>query len=244
MGVETVHHFLFYCPLWVRFRASITDLGYRHNRWGDTSFFVGGWSGASKDGEEKIWKPNMEAVWATLNKYELIVNNNTDFPTRPRSQGISIIDLALTTASLGPLTLWEIPEEYPSLSDHELILLQWEDLRQDQDQSKPAINTGWNIQALLEDEALLLVAKEEWEKKSSSRPCLSLSSSKKDLDSEVERFEAVLGGWMDKHAKVTRVTSFSKRWWNDEVAQERKTWAKEKRRLGNCSSTTEDLKKA
>ena len=67
MGVETVHHFLFYCPLWVRFRASITDLGYRHNRWGDTSFFVGGWSGSSKDGEEKIWKPNMEAVWATIN---------------------------------------------------------------------------------------------------------------------------------------------------------------------------------
>ncbi len=31
------------------------------------SFFVGGWSGRSKYGEEKIWKPDREAVWATIN---------------------------------------------------------------------------------------------------------------------------------------------------------------------------------
>lgn len=61
-GVETVHHFLFYCPLWVEFRRNIRD-----NRWGDTSFLVGRWSGKSKDGEEKKWEPNGEAVWATIN---------------------------------------------------------------------------------------------------------------------------------------------------------------------------------
>ena len=59
-----------------------------------------------------------------INKFELIVNNNTDFATRPASQGISIIDLALNTGNLRPLTLWEIREKYPSLSDHELMLLQ------------------------------------------------------------------------------------------------------------------------
>lgn len=61
------------------------------------------------------------------------------------------------------------------------------------------------------EEALFLVAKEEWKKKRSIRPYLSLSSSKKDVDSEVEWFEAALEEWLDKHAKVTRVTSFSKR---------------------------------
>ncbi len=66
MGAETVHHFLFYCPLWVQFGAGIRDFGYKHNRWGNTSFFVGGWSGTNKDGEEKMWKPNTEAVWATI----------------------------------------------------------------------------------------------------------------------------------------------------------------------------------
>ena len=28
---------------------------------------LAGWSGKSKDGEEKTWKPNGEAVWATIN---------------------------------------------------------------------------------------------------------------------------------------------------------------------------------
>lgn len=123
-------------------------------------------------------------------------------------------------------------------------MLQWEDLRQSENLSKPAINTGWNTQPLLENEAALRVAKEELEKESSNHPHLSLSSSKKDLDSEVLWFETALGTWLDRHAKITRVTSFSKRWWNDEVAQAMKPWAREKRRLSHSSSATEELKKA
>lgn len=41
---------------------------------------------------------------------------------------ISIIDLALSSSKLGPLCVWEIPEEYPSLLDHKLIFLAWEDM--------------------------------------------------------------------------------------------------------------------
>lgn len=51
-----------------------------------------------------------------------------DFLTRLTSPGISIIDLALRSPDLGPLRVWEIPEEYSSLSDHELILSEWEDI--------------------------------------------------------------------------------------------------------------------
>lgn len=57
-----------------------------------------------------------------INKFELIVNNKTDFATQPVSQGISIIDLAPSIGNLRPLTLWEISEEYLSLSNHELML--------------------------------------------------------------------------------------------------------------------------
>ncbi len=89
-----------------------------------------------------IRRQNSRPLEDLIDKYELIINNNTDYPTRPRSQGISIINLALSTASLGPLTLWEIPEEYPSVSDHELILLQWEDLRHSESQAMPKMNTG------------------------------------------------------------------------------------------------------
>ena len=59
---------------------------------------------------------------------DLFVNNNTDFPTRPGSQEFSIIDLALTNPNLGILRVWEILVEYSSLSDHNLIFLEWEDL--------------------------------------------------------------------------------------------------------------------
>ena len=41
---------------------------------------------------------------------------------------MSIIDLALTSPGLGLLCVWEILEEYPLLSDHELILSEWEDM--------------------------------------------------------------------------------------------------------------------
>ena len=44
-----------------------------------------------------------------------------------------------------------------------------------------------------------------------------------ELDSEVEWFEVILGIWLDKFAKVTRFTSYSKRWWNDKVVQAKKT---------------------
>ncbi len=40
-----------------------------------------------------------------IEEYGLLVNNEPGHSTRPLSQGISVIDLALTTAALGPLTL-------------------------------------------------------------------------------------------------------------------------------------------
>lgn len=62
---ETVQHFLFVCPRWKIERSNIL----RHittTRWGDTSFFLGGWSGQRLDGERGKWSPNLEAVKATI----------------------------------------------------------------------------------------------------------------------------------------------------------------------------------
>lgn len=77
-----------------------------------------------------------------MDRYGLIVNNNTVYLTRSSSQEISIMNLALTMTSLRPFMLWEISKEYLSVSNHELILLQWENLRQNKNQSKSGINTG------------------------------------------------------------------------------------------------------
>ena len=66
-GKETVHHFLFCCPLWERARSRMKQLADRHNRWGDTSFLLGGWSGPGKDGDFNKWKPDLAMVAATIN---------------------------------------------------------------------------------------------------------------------------------------------------------------------------------
>lgn len=63
-----------------------------------------------------------------IKQFGLFINNKSGRTTRSLNREVSVINLALFTAKLGPLTLWEIPEKYPLLSDHELIVLYWEDL--------------------------------------------------------------------------------------------------------------------
>ena len=48
-------------------------------------------------------KQNAGPLEELIEKYKLLVNNDTDFPTRPGSRGISILDLALTSPGLGLL---------------------------------------------------------------------------------------------------------------------------------------------
>ena len=49
------------------------------------------------------------------------------------------------------------------------------------------------------------------------------SSTQQDLGKEVEWIELLLIDIFNTYCKKVRVTSFSKRWWNKEVAEARKT---------------------
>lgn len=75
-----------------------------------------------------IWNPhcyrrqNATVLEELIERFGLLINNEPGYATRPSSHIISIIDLALSTAEFGPLTLWEIPEEYPATSSHKLIV--------------------------------------------------------------------------------------------------------------------------
>jgi endonuclease/exonuclease/phosphatase family metal-dependent hydrolase len=82
-----------------------------------------------------LWNPQVRArtnaapLEALIEDFNLYINNDSDTPTRPKSTpGISIIDLALTTPGLGPLSTWAIDQDHPTGSDHEVIVLGWEDL--------------------------------------------------------------------------------------------------------------------
>ena len=65
-----------------------------------------------------------------------------------------------------------------------------------------------------------------------------------DLDDEVEWFEAKLSQLLDRHAKITRVGSYSKRWWNKEVAEARRVWAQDKKKYRGNVSFKEELRQA
>ena len=86
--------------------------------------------------------------------------------------------------------------------------MEWEDMEIESRGESQASMTGWNIQKLLEDEKLLQAAKEEWEEASMGQPHLKFSSTKEDLDREVEWFESKLVRLLNNHAKITRITSY------------------------------------
>ena len=81
-----------------------------------------------------LWNPhcqkriNAKPLEELIEKFHLLINNESGQSTRLTSRGVSIIDLALSMVELGLLSLWEIPEDFPSLSDHELIVFWWEDM--------------------------------------------------------------------------------------------------------------------
>lgn len=66
-GKETVDHFLFRCSKWNIVRATHKIRELAGNRWGDTGYLLGGWSGEGKDGILAKWKPRLEMVNATIN---------------------------------------------------------------------------------------------------------------------------------------------------------------------------------
>lgn len=87
-------------------------------------------------------KKNTKPLEDIIEKFDSLINNESGQATRPASNGVSIIDLALTTAELGFLTLWEIPKDHPNLSDHELILLRWEEIDYKLPENRTAEPTG------------------------------------------------------------------------------------------------------
>ncbi len=103
-------------------------------------------------------KKNPKPLENLIEKFGLFINNESRRITRSTSQGVSIIDLALSIAELGLLTLWEIFEQYLSLSDHELILLQWEDISYNLPEKTKAASTSWDIESPIQSPEKLQLA--------------------------------------------------------------------------------------
>ena len=163
-----------------------------------------------------------------IEKHDLLINNESRRFTRLASR--AIIDLALITVELGPLTLWNIFENYSSSFDHELILLKWENQIRSVDQKDVETFTDWDVQALTKDSKQLKLIKNFWQQRSKSRSLSTIDCIQKKLNAKIEWVKTHLADTLTKYIKIIRIISFSKRWWNEEMKQTRKILSAAKRR--------------
>jgi len=197
-----------------------------------------------------LWNPQARArsnaapLEALIERFELLVENDPDVPTRPKTTpGISIIDLALTTRELGPLECWTVDTEHQTGSDHELIVLEWAPVNKARPDSSLEI-TGWHIQALQSDAAALKLAAADWEVRTALRPELGSNCTREEAIEEAEWLQSTLVETLNTHAKPLRVSAFSKRWWCAEIKEKRSSYARAKRAWKAGHSTDGELREA
>ena len=129
-----------------------------------------------------------------------------------------------------------------TLSDYELILIEWEDRDIQDPENSQVTMTGWSIKNLLEDDKLCKVAQSDWKRLNENHQLLDLLCTKQELDKKVEWFQEKLTELLNTHAKITQITSYSKRWWNKEVSEARLTWARDKRSFVRSEDLREEFK--
>lgn len=100
-----------------------------------------------------------------------------------------------------------------------------------------------SIKNLLKDNKLLQTAKNRWNKIGQDQKYLGLLCIKEELEKEVGQFEKKLTDFLNTHAKITQITAYSKQWWNDEVVEARKIWAKNGKRLGKNEDHKQEREK-
>jgi ribonuclease HI len=182
-----------------------------------------------------LWNPhirntiNAGPLETLIEEHDLYINNDPDTPTRPKvTPGISIIDLALSSPSLGPLPNWAIDKDHPTGSDHETILLEWDDLGQTRTETSKAI-TGWQIEALIGDEEAKTKATQTWKELRAGRLPLSDKCSTVDIADEALWIEETMVEVLNQCAKPIRLSPFSKRWWGPEIKEARRAYAQARR---------------
>ena len=102
-------------------------------------------------------------------------------------------------------------------------MIEWEDIDTQGQRNTQAATSGWSIKNLLEDDKLLEAAQSDWKRFNKDHQLLDLLCTKHELDKEVKWFEEKLTELLNKHAKIKQITFYSKRWWNEEVAEARLT---------------------
>lgn len=160
----------------------------------------------------------------------LIVNNN-DQPTRHGKKCRSIIDLTLSSPRLGRLATWEIDADLATPSDHEVIVFSWTPLNPAGWTLDEPTRSAWNIDKLLGDETRLEQAAAHWHELDRDRPCIGACATPEDVEHEALWIGENIKTVLNTHAPGKTLHARSKRWWTDEVKEERRRFSQARRKF-------------
>lgn len=218
-------------------RARVQGSGYTMDRV-DVSRLIEGRAILAGDfnARSPSWDPwvagrqNAGTVERLIEKCELIINNNGHQPTRSGRNCRSVIDLTLSTRKVGALVTWEIDESLATTSDHEVIVFEWAALNAASSEKQVNATQYWNIDRLCSDKQALEAASEHWLYLSEGRSLINAwATSPAELEAEALWIQDSLRAVMDRHAAGRAPRPRSKRWWTDEIRQQRRLFGSARR---------------
>jgi uncharacterized protein involved in tolerance to divalent cations len=109
-------------------------------------------------------------------------------------------------------------------------------------QTSGAVNAGHRFKSEEEKENYEK-AQKYWKDKSSKRPVVTEESSGEDLQKEAEWIQRNFANHLNRCCKKVKVCARSKRWWNEEIAENRRILGSLKRARRRGEATQQQVKK-
>jgi hypothetical protein len=148
----------------------------------------------------------------------------------------------LSTRRVGPLATWEIDEDLATTSDHEVIVFSWLPLCSTTTEREGKATPNWNIDRLRVDEQAIKAAGEHWGELSDCRIPISAQAITSELEAEACWIQDSLKAVLDKHAPGRPPNAHSKRWWTDEIKQERRRFGRARREFNGGLLSFDDYR--
>ena len=214
---------------------------------GQNKILLGGDWNAHSDRWDPECPPKRDEVFLTnlMDEYGLTdVTDGEATHTSMRNGEItrSLIDFFITKAEMA--NNLEIATDMATTSDHAIVCAH---LRWDEGEGVKVSRkvTGWDIDGLKSEEEKenYEKAQKECKEKSSKRPRLTEESSEEDLQNEAEWIQRNCANHLNKCCRKVKVCAKSKRWWNEEITENRRILGSLKRARRRGEATQQQVKK-
>ena len=214
---------------------------------GRNKILLGGDWNAHSDRWNPECPPKRDEVFITnlMDEYELTDVTDAEATHTSMRNGeisISLIDFFITKATMA--NNLEIATDLATTLDHAIVCAH---LRCDEGEGVKVSRkvTGWDIDGLKPEEQKenYEKAEKDWKDKSSGRPVLTEKISAEELQKEAEWIQRNFVNHLNRCCKKVKVCVRSKRWWNEEIAENRRILGSLKRARRRGEATQQQVKK-